>query len=254
LRQVLTNIINNSIKFTPEGGNIEVTVDRRREKGDRLYLVFSVRDDGIGIPDEKQHLLFLPFMQADASTTRKYGGTGLGLQISKRLCELMGGTIEFDSTEGRGSTFKFEIRIESGHNVLDSECVQNNLPRSKKPVAVTKILVAEDNVVNQQVVSSILEKLGYQYVLVNNGEEAIRRIAQETFDLVVMDCQMPVMDGHAATRKIRESFNAEILPIIAVTANAFDGERQRCLDDGMNDYLSKPFNLKALQTALLKWH
>ena len=250
LRQVLANLAANAVKFTDHG---EVTVEAALESqgAGKVTVRFTVTDTGIGIQPEQVAGLFSPFTQADVSTTRKYGGTGLGLAISKQLVELMGGTIGVDSRKGDGSTFWFTA-------VLDME------PRGRKPaigadgpqrtadapVRPARILVAEDNATNRHVALAQLRKLGYEALAVNNGAEAVELVKDGAYDLVLMDCQMPVMDGIEATRLIRQSTG---IPIVAVTAYAMPGDRNRFLSEGMDDYLAKPVELKHLAEVLAKW-
>jgi len=256
LRQVLTNLVGNAIKFTERG---EVTLYTALEsQGDRTATIrFAVDDTGIGIRPEQVAVLFSRFVQADASTTRRYGGTGLGLAICKELVEMMEGTIGVDSREGRGSTFWFTAVLQLDaprHQPLPAELLDAD---SGTPDARTsaggagRILVAEDNPTNQDVVLAQLEKLGYKADAVSNGAEAIKALEQKAYDAVLMDCQMPVMDGFEATRRIRASIPG--IPIIAVTADAMSGDRDRCLSKGMNDYLSKPVDLRQLADVLAKW-
>ena len=258
LRQILLNLINNAVKFTPQGGTIQLSVrclsEADTSDSGLLTLQFCISDTGIGISQEAQSQLFLPFTQADASTTRKYGGTGLGLQISKHLCEQMGGSISLSSEEGRGTTFTFYIKVERPQLVSVQVAEDDGFTTPCKPVAETCILVVEDNIVNQKVASSILKKLGYKSVVVSNGAEAVEAVQHTAFDLVLMDCQMPVMDGYDATRKIHGMETFEKLPIIAMTASAILRDRQLCHDAGMNDFISKPVGMNSLKKTLLKWH
>ena len=261
LRQVLTNLVGNAIKFTEKG---EVTLYTALEsQGDGTATIrFAIADTGIGIRSEQIPGLFSPFVQADGSTTRKYGGTGLGLAICKQLVEMMEGSIGVDSREGRGSTFWFTAVFEIGPAETAGEQRQD---RGRAPRQITgqikpnaRILVAEDNATNREVVLAQLYKLGYRADAVSNGAEAIQALLrgtdhpQEGYDLVLMDCQMPVMDGFEATRHIRASVHPGI-PIVAVTADAMSGDRDRCLSKGMNDYISKPVDLVRLDEVLAKW-
>jgi two-component system, sensor histidine kinase len=258
LRQVLLNLLNNAIKFTPKGGSIQLSVcclaDLETSKSKLLTLQFCVNDTGIGISKEVQNQLFLPFTQADVSTTRKYGGTGLGLQISKHLCEQMGGSISLSSEEGKGTAFTFYINVERPELVNVEVAEGDGFTTPRKPVAETRVLVVEDNIINQKVAYSMLNKLGYKSAVVNNGEEAVEAVQQTPFDLVLMDCQMPVMDGYEATQKIHGMEAFENLPIIAMTASAILRDRQLCRDAGMNDFISKPVGMNSLKKMLLKWH
>ncbi len=256
LRQVLTNLCSNAIKFTERG---EVTLDAALDSlGDGTVTVrFSVADTGIGIRQDKVGSLFSPFVQADASTTRKYGGTGLGLAICKQLVEMMGGRIGVTSREGHGSTFWFTAVLE----LAPGEPAPAERPRAggqrARPAAAgagcgVRILVVEDNATNRDVALAQLRKLGYEASAVSNGAEAIEAVRKGRHGLVLMDCDMPVMDGFEATRRIRELVDPGI-PIIAMTADAMPADRDRCLSAGMNDYLSKPVDLDRLAEVLARW-
>jgi PAS domain S-box-containing protein len=250
LRQVLTNLCANAIKFTHAG---EVRLDAVLEsRNDSAATVrFSVADTGIGIQPEKAESLFAPFTQADASTTRKYGGTGLGLAICKQLVEMMGGVIGVDSREGTGSTFWFTAVFDIAAQEVKKD-YREPATAGAQTLREARILVAEDNAVNRDVAVAQLRVLGCQAHAVNDGAAAAEAVRQGGYDLVLMDCEMPVMDGFEATRRIRASENAGI-PIIALTAHAISGDRDRCLSEGMNDYLSKPVELKRLAEVLARW-
>ncbi len=267
LRQVLTNLIGNAIKFTERG---EVTLEAVLEGqcDDTATLRFSITDTGIGIRPEQVATLFSPFTQADASTTRKYGGTGLGLAICKQLVKMMGGQIGLESQEGQGSTFWFTADFERAPELALAaieEPVSKRLRKaaseridgvvlapSKMTGSEGRILVAEDNITNRAVVLAQLENLGYQADAVVNGSEAVAALQTSGYHLVLMDCQMPVMDGFEATHLIRES-SAPHIPIIAFTASAMSGDRERCIREGMDGYLSKPVDLHQLGEVLAKW-
>ncbi|MDR1870355.1 MAG: PAS domain-containing protein [Deltaproteobacteria bacterium] len=257
LGQILNNLSSNAIKFTANGGvKVEVSVEERSQ--DNALLLFKVTDSGIGLSPEQIKGLFTPFTQADTSTTRKYGGTGLGLTISKRLVEMMDGRIWCESEVGKGSVFSFTARLkidQKGQESLDKTkavgavMIADNL----KAIRGAKILLTEDNEVNQLVASRILGKAGFEVKIANNGVEAVNMIQAETFDLVLMDIQMPEMDGLTATRTIRSMAGFESIPIVAMTAHAMSGDRELSLAAGMNDHISKPINLPELYQALLKW-
>jgi len=257
LRQVLTNLCANAIKFTEHGGVTVNSLLASRSEG-AVTVRFTISDTGIGIGPDQIAGLFLPFTQADASTTRKYGGTGLGLAISKQLVEMMGGTIGVDSQEGRGSSFWFTAVLElPAASARDKPgppadagfgARRGTMPQER----TARILVAEDNAVNREVALAFLRKLGFKFSAVGNGVEAIEAVKGGDFDLVLMDCEMPVMDGFDATRRIRESIHTGI-PIIALTANAMQADRDRCLREGMTDYLAKPLDLKKLADMLDRW-
>ncbi len=259
VRQVLTNLAGNAIKFTERG---EVTVDAKldSELPGAAIVRFAITDSGIGIRPEQAAQLFSPFTQADASTTRKYGGTGLGLAICKQLVEMMGGSIGVDSHEGQGSTFWFTLQLElpqasEQHEERRSENAvpQDGMARRVGTGRVTagSILVAEDNATNREVALAQLKKLGYHAVAVPNGAEAVQAIERGSYDLVLMDCEMPVMDGYEATRLIR--VDRPDFPVIALTADAMSGDRDRCISEGMSDYLAKPVDLERLAEVLAKW-
>ena len=265
LRQVLINLAANAIKFT-ERGEVAVRVGLDSADHGKATLRFTIADTGIGIRPEQAPALFAPFVQADASMTRKYGGTGLGLSISKQLVEMMGGRIGLDSREGEGATFwftaVFDIPVEPVLASKPGPARTGRQPPANGPCAVppgagrprreARILVTEDNPINQLVLLAQLDKLGYQARAVGSGVEAIEALQQEEYDLVLMDCQMPRMDGFEATRRIRQTGSSQV-PIIAVTANAMSGDRERCIREGMNDYLSKPVQLSALAEVLESW-
>jgi len=258
LRQVLLNLLSNAVKFTEEGSiELLVTVEAETEK--HMMLRFSVSDTGIGLSDQARKRLFQPFTQADGSTTRKYGGTGLGLAISKRLVELMGGTIGAQSREGHGSTFWFTVELA---RATDRTVVMSNVSAQSFPVQSVSdfvVLVAEDNPVNQKLILLQLRSLGFRADAVNNGAEAVAALAARTYTLVLMDCQMPEMDGFQATAAIRAAEGGEgvhhrqRLPIIAITANAMPGDRERCLAVGMDDYLTKPLLIEQLRSVIERW-
>ncbi len=250
LRQVLVNLAMNAVKFTHTG---EVVISVSVEEGDTPRLSFAVRDTGIGIPPDQQDKLFQSFSQIDASTSRRYGGTGLGLAISQRLVELMGGRIQLSSMPGIGSTFRFSIPL-----ILPAHPVSS--PASASPAqehcdlaqrCPLHILVAEDNPVNQRLAVMMLKRLGYTAGLAANGKEVLHALAKTAFDLVLMDIQMPEMDGLEASRKIRELYQPDRCPqVVALTANALSGDRDLCLASGMDGYLSKPIRIEQLTRAI----
>lgn len=250
IKQILLNLISNGLKFTEEGG-IYITVEARQLKPE-IVIEISVRDTGIGIPNDKQKTLFEAFTQVDSSTTRKYGGTGLGLQISKSLVEIMGGTIRLNSQLDKGSSFTFDLHLQEGEEVISISSDSQNTDKSS--VADLHVLVAEDNATNQMVVGAMLKRLGYAYDICNNGQEAINALNKKQYDMILMDCQMPVLDGFAATEKIRMNPKWQTLPIIALTAGATDKEQKQCFEAGMNDFLSKPITINVLEKSLIKWH
>jgi signal transduction histidine kinase/ActR/RegA family two-component response regulator len=255
LRQVLLNVVGNAIKFT-EAGKVEVEVFADSRDQDHIWLRFTVSDTGVGIPPEKQQLVFEAFTQADGSTARKFGGTGLGLAISRRLVEMMGGKIWVEGrVDQRGSIFHFTARLERPKMNEDPR----NLPevsgnaRDSVPDGYTpegggqlplQILLAEDNHVNQLVAVRLLEKQGHHVTVVSNGLDALATLEKNSFDLILMDVEMPEMDGFSATAAIRkqESVTGHRLPIVAMTAHVMKGDKERCLQAGMDGYLSKPID------------
>jgi len=259
LGQILINLGNNAVKFTPKGGRINIGIDIQSQNKDQVVLKFWVADTGIGMNQEQQRKLFIPFSQTDASTTREYGGTGLGLSISKKLCEMMHGKIWVQSIEHQGSTFSFELPygIPSGsthhrHNnshINNQEKLDEALSRLKNK----KLLVVEDNEINLELVVALLEGQAIEVQTAENGEQALALLQQQAFDLVLMDCQMPVMDGYEATRQIRKQDKFKKLPIVALTANALKGDREMVLEAGMNDHIAKPIDPQIMFTTMAKW-
>jgi PAS domain S-box-containing protein len=252
LSQVLTNLAGNALKFTQRG---EVVLEACLEKHDagQVTVGFRIADTGIGMRPDEVARLFQPFAQADASTTRRYGGTGLGLIISKELVEMMGGTIGVLSLPGLGSTFRFTAVFELAEQPAPQPAAVRPVDRrSADSAGGMRILVAEDNPVNREVLLAQLHMLGYRAAAVENGAEAVEAVAVGGYDLVLMDCQMPEMDGFEATLHIRELSLSDI-PIVAVTADAMPEDRERCLLMGMNDYLAKPVELRRLADTLAKW-
>ncbi|MET0987173.1 MAG: ATP-binding protein, partial [Steroidobacteraceae bacterium] len=254
LGQVLLNLVSNAVKFT-ERGSIDVRAVAKSVTAESVELEFSVRDTGIGLSPQQCAGLFQSFSQADASTTRKYGGTGLGLAISKRLVELMGGAIRIDSEPGVGSTFTFSVRLLRGKAGASSGRLDAAVDRHSAVAALRgmRALVVEDNKINQQIARELLVRVGMVVTVADNGLQCLELLERQSFDAVLMDVQMPVLDGLEATRAIRERLKLTALPIIAMTANAMEGDRQRCLAAGMNDYLPKPIEPEALLSALAKW-
>jgi signal transduction histidine kinase/ActR/RegA family two-component response regulator len=246
-KQVITNLVGNALKFT-ERGHVVVAV-RRDVTGDDTTLHFSVTDTGIGIPIEKQASIFEAFSQVDGSTTRRFGGTGLGLAISSTLVELMGGRIWLESEPDVGSTFHFTLALEAAELTA---VARDAIPAPSPPVRRLKVLVAEDNVVNQRVAVGLLARRGHDVTAVANGRLAIEALARESFDLVLMDVQMPEMDGFAATAEIRrrERGTGAHLRILAMTAHAMSGDSDRCLLAGMDGYMSKPIDPHLLRSLV----
>ncbi|MEM1222485.1 MAG: ATP-binding protein, partial [Verrucomicrobiota bacterium] len=259
IRQILTNLVSNAVKFT-HAGKVTIRCRQLTETHSNHLIRISVSDTGIGIAEEEISELFQPFVQADGSTSRSFGGTGLGLSISKKLTALMGGDISCDSKKGNGSNFHVNLPLKKNHNTM----VPKTKPSSEKKEAIPKtlcsqsessdspkILVAEDNPVNRQVAGRFLKRLGCEAEFAINGAEALKKLKSGgNYDMIFMDCQMPVMDGYDATRAIREGHggteNTSIF-ISAMTANAMQGDRKKCLDAGMDAYISKPISLNELQ-------
>ena len=271
LRQVLVNLAGNALKFTT-AGSVTIYGDRITHSDGNVRLRFSVVDTGIGIPEERRHRLFEAFSQVDSSTTRRFGGTGLGLSICRRLVERMGGEIGMESQVGVGSTFWFEIPIEISNNgrserrrrrltdpttVPEPDRDRDALPCPPAVAIAGYVLVAEDNPINQLYIVELLKQFGCMCDVVANGEEALAIVQQLRYDLVLMDCQMPEMDGFSATREIRKceatARLAGRIPIIALTANSLKGDRERCLAAGMDEYISKPVEGERLRAVLAKF-
>jgi CheY-like chemotaxis protein/nitrogen-specific signal transduction histidine kinase/HPt (histidine-containing phosphotransfer) domain-containing protein len=251
LTQVLINLISNAIKFTEDGG-VYVRVTPYKRDGETISLEFLVRDTGIGIPKEKQQHIFERFEQAEAATTRRFGGTGLGLSIVKHLIDLQKGTITLNSEQGYGTSFLVVLPYKLTNEVASSVHV-DKLPDAV-PVANNKvtILVAEDNTLNQHLMRHLLKNWGFEFDIVGNGVLAVEAVRQKPYNMVLMDIQMPEMDGHAATRFIRNDLGSSI-PIIAMTAHAMSGEREKCIANGMNDYISKPIDEKKLYQLITQY-
>ena len=253
LRQILVNLICNAIKFTARG-SVTISVECLHRDQFTARIRFCITDTGIGIPAEKRDCMFSPFTQADSSTTQKFGGTGLGLSISKELVELMRGRIGIDSEIGHGSTFWFEVPVQVQESTVQKATIVRQA--ETQPQLSLHVLVAEDNRINQMFVQELLQHFGCTCDLAENGEVAVKSVQSQRYDLVLMDCQMPVMDGFNATREIRRCEvsvpDSRRIPIIALTANAAKGDRERCLEAGMDDYLTKPLNADLLHTTLLQ--
>jgi CheY-like chemotaxis protein/anti-sigma regulatory factor (Ser/Thr protein kinase) len=254
IRQVLSNLIGNAIKFTSAGRVlVKATIDRDTEAGG--WLLVSVRDTGPGIPPERLEPIFFAFTQADSSTTRHFGGTGLGLTISRQLVTIMGGRIYVESELGKGSVFHVEIPVGGD---LRSVSVESSLPYFVEPTGEKlpglRVLVVEDNAINQTVAEHMLVRMGCEVTIADNGAVALERI-HEGFDVVLMDCHMPVMDGFEATRQIRRLPSEAIrsIPIVALTASALPEDRTRCLEEGMDDVLVKPIRPGVLADYLSKF-
>jgi signal transduction histidine kinase/CheY-like chemotaxis protein len=250
IRQILLNLIGNALKFTERG---QVQVEARWQLLDRQLLWFtcSVRDTGIGIDSERLEMMFVAFQQADSSISRRYGGTGLGLSIARTLAERMGGKLRGESREGLGSTFTLEMPLPLA---INTPATRPGASGGIAPLEVGKrILLVEDNPVNQSVIEAMLRSLGMEVSVAHDGLQAVEQVRQQPFAAVLMDCRLPQVDGYEATRRIRLLPACGQLPIIALTANALQGDRERCMAAGMNDYLSKPFRRTELQRVLQRW-
>ena len=271
LRQVLVNLLGNAVKFT-EKGNISLDVSLEAEKEQEVVVRFKVRDTGIGISPDALPCIFSAFAQEDGSTTRRYGGTGLGLSIAGQLAQMMGGTIAVESVPGKGSLFHFTARLEKQRRPVDraesrpssSRRIESSEPQDRpadrKPFTSSRILLVEDNPVNQALSTAMLAYFGCYADLAENGLEALEKLNTERYDLILMDCQMPEMDGYDATAAIRKEEAAyremgedRHIPIVALTAHAMEGDREICLRAGMDDYLSKPFKIEELHSILFRW-
>ena len=250
IRQILLNLVGNALKFTERG---EVAIEARWQVLDRqlIWLTCTVRDTGIGIDSNRLEMMFVAFQQADNTISRRYGGTGLGLSIARTLAERMGGQLRGESREGLGSTFTLEmpLALASTPSALPGVATQDQAATE----GGGRILLVEDNPVNQSVIEAMLRSLGFEVSLAMDGAQAIDLVDQQRFAAVLMDCRLPQVDGYEATRRIRLLPHGEGLPIIALTASALQGDRERCLAAGMNDYLSKPFKRTDLQRILRRW-
>ena len=257
LEQVLTNLIGNAVKFT-EQGEILVTVILRERKSQWVLLEFSVQDHGIGIDPDRLPDLFEPFVQADSSITRKYGGTGLGLVICKRIVNMMGGQIWAEEPEGQGSIFRFTVTLEprsadQDKPFLPSQRGDVEESEVRETIGGARVLLVEDNPINMQVARELLERVGVVVDEADHGGKALRMLQTNHYDAVLMDLQMPEVDGFTATRLIRSDKRFHPLPIIAMTAHAMEEDKQRCLSAGMNGHVGKPFDIKELYNTLTKW-
>jgi CheY-like chemotaxis protein len=260
--RILTNLLSNAIRYTEKGSvTVDAEINAEGLDPEKIMLHVRVIDTGIGIPKEKQAQVFEKFIQADTSDTRRYGGTGLGLTITKELVELMNGQIGLESEVGKGTTFWFTIPFVLANAIADEDHQTQKKTDTRDfegaiPVEDVRILIAEDHEMNQVFMQKLFKNLGIKhYAIANNGREAVEILSAQNFDLVLMDCHMPEMNGYDATEAIRnlpDSVTSEI-PIIAMTANAMAKDQERCLAIGMNDYLSKPFEISEFKRKLSPW-
>jgi signal transduction histidine kinase/CheY-like chemotaxis protein len=250
IRQILVNLIGNALKFT-EFGSVRVETAWQRQDAQQILFTCAVRDSGIGISPQLLESMFDAFQQADNSISRRYGGTGLGLPIARNLAQRMGGSLHAQSSEGLGSVFELQIPLclVQQEDPAPQPGATGNAPQERDGC----VLLVEDNPVNRTVVEAMLRSLGLQVSVAGDGAQAVSMAGKETFALILMDCRLPVMDGYEATRRIRQLPGLQTLPIIALTANARHGDRDLCLQAGMNDYLAKPFKRTDLQQVLQRW-
>lgn len=248
LNQILTNLINNAIKFTPKG-RVELSVKLAQSTKETFIIEFRVKDTGIGISRENLNSIFDAFSQADTSITRKFGGTGLGLAITRHLVSMMSGELDVQSTAGVGTEFKVRIPLKKAEKIEVK--VEEKLESELIDLQGLNLLIVEDNRINRLLAFTLLDKWGVKYDWAENGQEAIEKLGNNLFDIILMDMQMPVMDGLEATKHIRNELHLDI-PIIALTANAFKDDAKKCLDSGMNDVITKPFEPSILYNKILK--
>jgi CheY-like chemotaxis protein/HPt (histidine-containing phosphotransfer) domain-containing protein len=250
VKQVIANLCSNAIKFTATGG-VQVAVAAGQQSDKRLLLKLSVTDTGVGMTTQQTQRIFDAFTQADGSTTRRFGGTGLGLTICRRLLDLMDGEISVESTPGQGSKFVVTLPLALAPAVNASHV--RDAAGTSAGLRGARILVVDDYPLNQEIVQAYLTQAGCQVELASDGAEALLRLSQRDYNAVLMDCQMPVMDGYEATRQIRRNLRWKKLPVIAMTANVMQGDREKCLAAGMSDFLPKPVELEDLLAMLANW-
>ncbi len=250
LQQILSNLLSNAIKFNKISGNIWVKTQLISKTDEEAIIYFEIKDNGIGIPKDKQELIFKPFSQADNSITKAYGGTGLGLAIINNLLQYMNTTISLESEENEGSKFYFTLKLQIAKHF--NSPIQNLKSTHTSINKNSKILIAEDNSMNQQLMEAMLSELNLKADIVNNGEEAIKKSQENDYNIIFMDINMPVCDGISATKTIRK-LNKNHIPIIALTANAIKGDTQKYLDSGMDEHITKPINFEKLKECLERY-
>ena len=250
LTQILINLISNALKFTKQG-SVHVLVDGINING-TIVITFKVKDTGIGIPEEKISEIFDRFTQAKSDTSRIYGGTGLGLSIVKKLVELQGGTILVESTKGKGSIFTFTIPYKIADAIEDEVNIKTEKIKKMDVEDKISVLVVEDNLLNQKLAGLMLKDLGIDFDICSNGKLAVEKLKTHNYNLILMDIQMPEMNGYETTEYIRDELKLT-MPIIAMTAHALPGEREKCISFGMSDYISKPIKGNDLQNLITKY-
>lgn len=258
--QILTNYVSNAVKFT-DNGYILVKIKKEEEFEDSCLVRFEVKDTGIGMTEEQKNKLFEPFQQADTSTTRRYGGTGLGLAISKQLASLMSGEVGVSTKIGEGSTFWFTVKLIKNNQAYADDLIKSEINASIfqdeaeyiKHISGAKILLVEDNDLNQLLAKELLEDFNVSIDIADNGEIALKKVYEKNYDIILMDMQMPVMDGITATKELRKNTLFKDLPIVAMTANAMIQDKDKCLKAGMNDHIAKPIKPGQLFSTISKW-
>ncbi len=246
LTQILINLLSNAVKFT-EHGSVELRVKAEKSSSDEIMLCFSVKDTGIGIAQQQQQAIFERFQQAEAETTRRFGGTGLGLSIVKQLVDIQKGTVDVISAAGGGTEFIVRLPFAPVYNYNAAHVPAGN--HEKEPLHNARVLIAEDNIMNQQLIHHLMKHWQVDYAMVNNGREVIETIRQQSFTVILMDIQMPELDGYAATQIIRSELKLDV-PVVAMTAHAMAGEKEKCLSFGMNEYISKPIKESELYAII----
>jgi signal transduction histidine kinase/CheY-like chemotaxis protein len=253
LLQILVNLLGNAIKFT-EKGRVSLKIKPQPVKHHKVRLHFRIKDTGIGFSDEQRERIFTAFSQAESSTSRRYGGSGLGLAITKKLVEKMGGVLQVESTPGKGSEFGFSLEFEIASDNSCADSGSDKFQPDINPVSSSVgILLVDDDPINQFIGKELLKVLGFSVDIASDGHEALTLLDKKTYNLVLLDISMPGMDGYETTEKIRQKFSPYELPVVALTAHAVTGKRERCMNAGMNDYLTKPFDLNDLKNIIQKW-